>query len=171
MIIAHIMNIPGGSSFGWFKSPRVTKIAYFTISGSPMTSDTWTSRWGDNRPEDNRSHDILSEIQVRVQHQARSGAVEITVTGDSEAEVDSYLQTVRDDVNRSYNGLKKTEHGEVPVQRAYLSGVSDTISPEYYWRQKYLGLLIFNVLVLSMALMLLYSHSRKQAQQVAASDR
>ena len=170
VLIKHMINLPGGSSVGWFKSPRVSKLAHVVISGEPTNSHTWVSRWGLNRPEGDHSHETLSEIEVRLQHRTRGGAelVDVVVTGDSEADVDAFLETLRRDVAHTYNRTDK-ETG-ITILNSYVNSVYELSRSDYYWRQKYLGLLVCNVVVLTLAYFMLVRCSKKQAQQDVAPD-
>ena len=162
LILGHVMNLPGGLSLGWFTSPRVSKTAHVYISGKPINSHTWVSKWGVNHQEEDHPHEIISEIEIRVQHQTRSGLVEMRVTGDSVEDIDAFLETVRRDVNQTYNGIDK-ETG-ITIPNSYVHTISESSHSEYYWRQKYFGVLVCNVIALIFAFILLVRGSTKQAQ-------
>ena len=134
--------LPGTQVWGWFFSPRIEKEAYFSISGQPFDHNSWSSRWGVNRPVDGRSHAILSEIEVRIQHESRSGLVVVSVTGDSEAEVDACIQTLASDVKSTYS-----TSDPLAAERGYLQGGSDVSASTIFWRQRYQWLLIANAVV------------------------
>jgi len=141
LIVLHVFNLPVYSSRGWF-SPRVEKQAYFSITDEPFDNESWSSRWGMNRPQDYRPHAILSEVEVRVKHQSRSSLVEISVVGDSVDEVDAFIRTLRSDVMRTYsNGqMLAPDHG-------YYHGEWDDSESTFFWRQCYLWVLIANAIV------------------------
>lgn len=154
--------LPGTRVWGWFFSPRVEKLAYFSISGQPFDHNSWSSRWGENRPMDGRSHAILSEIEVRIQHDSRPGLVVASVTGDSEAEVDAFIRTLASDVKRTYSS-----GGPLATERGYLQGGSDRSASTFLWRQRYLFLLIANTVVF-LALWFSVRQKRDQTTEFAA---
>jgi hypothetical protein len=158
LIVSHLLGLPSYPIRGWIFAPRVKKEAFFSITGDPFDHESWTSRWGRNRPMVDRSHAILSEIEVRVKHQSRSSLVEVSVTGDSEEEVDSFIQTLRSDVERTYSSDEPLalDHGR---SRGGLDGSVSTI----YWRQRYLWLLIANAVVL----FVLWFSVRREKNQIA----
>jgi len=141
LILSHLSALPAYSSGGWFFSPRAEKTAHFSINDKPFNQESWSSRWGKNRPTVDRPHAILSEIHVRVKHESRSSLVEVTVTGDSEAEVDSFIQMLKTDVNRAYStGI------QLAPRHGYSHGEGNAQSSIFY-RQSYLWLLIANCIV------------------------
>lgn len=140
----HLLGLPSYPIRDWFFSHRVEKEAHFSISDEPFDRKSWSSRWGMNRPKNGRHHAILSELEVRIQHETRPGLVVVKVTGDSEAEVDAFIQTLASDVKRTYSN-----NALLTAERGYLQGGSDCSASSVFWRQRYLWLLIANAVVLS----------------------
>ena len=162
LIAFHILGLPGYPIHGWFFAPRVERVEFYSITGEPFDHESWTSRWGRNRPTVNRHHAILSEIEVRVKHESRSSFVEMTVVGDSEEEVEAFIQTIKADVERTYSpdeplGL---DHGRPG------GGLDDSVST-IYWRQRYLWLLIANAVVF---VVLWFSVRRKKNQEAEQDE-
>lgn len=93
---------------------------------------------------------------MRVKHESRSSFVEMTVTGDSEEEVEAFIQTIKADVERTYssNDPLGLDHGRSR------GGIDDSVST-IYWRQRYLWLLIANAVVF---FVLWFSVRRKKNQ-------
>jgi hypothetical protein len=142
LIVSHLLGLPSYPIRGWMFSPRIEKQAYFSISGQATDQDSWSSRWGQNRPVDGRAHAIWSEMEVLIQHETRSGLVAVSVTGDSEAEVDAFIQTLVSDVEKSYSTGDRLAAG-----RGYFQGESDGPATTVFWRQRYLWLLSVNAIV------------------------
>lgn len=156
LIVSHWLGLPSYPIRGWFFAPRVEKEVYFSISDKSFDQNSWSSRWGMNRPKDGRPHSILSEIEVRIQHETRSGLVVVSVTGDSEAEVDAFIQSLASDVKRTYS-----TSDPLAAERGYLQGGSDGSASTVFWRQRYLWLLIANAVVF---FVLWFSVRRKKNQ-------
>jgi len=160
LIIFHLLGLPSYPFRGWFFAPRVEKVEFYSITGEPFDHESWTSRWGRNRPTVDRHHAILSEIEVRVKHESRSSFVEMTVTGDSEDEVDTFIQTINADVERTYSSDEPLglDHGRPR------GGLDDSVST-IYWRQRYLWLLITNVVVFFVLWFSVRLKKNKEAEQ------
>ena len=136
-----MLTLPSYSIQGWFFSPRIEKTTHFEINGKPFDQESWSSRWGQNRPVDERPHAILSEIEVRVKHQSRSSLVEVTVIGDSSSEVDAFINTLKSDVTRTY-----TTGDQLGPRHALAHGEYKSTTARF-WRQSYLWVLMANCIV------------------------
>jgi hypothetical protein len=162
--IGHLMNLPVYPIGDWIAAPRVTKSAAFDVSSLPsdVTDYSWTSLWGRNRPSGGRAHEIMSELEIFVQHETRSGLVTVRVTGDSEAEVDGFIETIRHDFDRTYR-----QGGSIndPVETSHFHSSSDTSEAGYYWRQKYLWLLGTSFLVSTLVTLMLPRTKNQKAEQ------
>ncbi len=149
LLMAHMLSLPGSLNWGWLTSSRVEKRAVFLVDGEPFEKSSWPARWGRNRPTNDRPHEILSEIEVRVQHQTRDGLVHVRVVGDSEAEVDSFINTLRSDFKRTYSTFDPAS----PISHTnsgWFHSSSEHATSTSFWRQKFLWLVIANVTVLSL---------------------
>ena len=109
LLMIPILNLHGGVSWGWLFSSRVEKKVIFEVYGKPFAEKSWPARWGENRPEKDRPHEIISEIGIKVRHQTREGAVILDVIGDSEAEVDSVIATLVSEFERTYDGFENPD--------------------------------------------------------------
>jgi hypothetical protein len=140
LMVFHLMNLPVYPIGGWIAAPRITKSAAFNVSSLPsdVTDYSWTSLWGRNRPKEGAPHKILSELEVVIQHETRSGLVTLRVTGDTEAEVDGFIDTICHDFERTY---RQSDPINSPVMTSDFHSTSDYSESDYYWRQKYLWLL------------------------------
>jgi hypothetical protein len=159
LILSHLLGLPGYPTRGWLFSPRVQKTAAFSIEDVPFDHESWTSRWGRNRPPTGRTHAILSEVEVRVKYESRSNHVVLTVTADSEEEVDAFIQTIKADLARTVS------IDPPPHSRAHSDGATDESSTTIYWRQRYLCLLIMNTLVF---VLLWFALRRRKSKSVEA---
>lgn len=146
LIAGHLLNLPGYPVWGWLAAPRYEKEAVFEVSGEALHPGTWASRWGRNRPEGERPHEIWSELEVRVRHETRSGAVVVSVVGDSEDEVDAFINTLKADVAHTYR--KPDSVYGIRQSNALFHLARDVGGGAVYWRQRYLGVLFVNVILL-----------------------
>lgn len=165
LTVSHLLGLPCYPIRGWFFSPRVEKEAYFSISGEPFEYNSWSSRWGMNRPKAGRPHSTMSEIEVRIQHETRSGHVVVSVTGDSEAEVDAFIQTLASDVKRTYS-----TDDPLALQRGHLQGGSDDSASSFFWRQHYQWLLLANIVVLFVLWFTVRRKNDRPAEQAGTSN-
>jgi hypothetical protein len=85
--------------------------------------------------------------------------VVLTVTADSEEEVDAFIQTIKEDLARTVS------IDPPPHSRAHSDGATDESSTTIYWRQRYLCLLIMNTLVF---VLLWFALRRRKSKSVEA---
>ena len=168
LLAGHLLNLPGYPIWGWFTASRYEKEAIFEISGEAFNSAAWVSRLGKNRPKSDRPHEICSELEITVRHETRSGLVRISVVGDSEEEVDSFIHTLKTDFARSYT-KPDPEHG-FPISTGHFHSTSDALTNTIYWRQRYLGLLSVNIVLLTGAWFLMGRRTTKRAEQDGAGQ-
>ncbi len=168
LIVLHGLNLPAAAIGGWVTAPRVTKHATFDVSSLPsdVTDFTWTSMWGKNRPSATGSHPTLSEIEVVVQHRSRSGLVILRVTGDSVADVDGFLATIRNDFERTYQRQGLTSGVSA---HSHFHSSWDPKEASFYWRQKYLWLLGAGFLASALISMTLYLAQRRTKRTESTS--
>ena len=143
------MDTPGGFSKEWVAGERVEKYAIFQISrAEPFVSDSWPARWGGNRPEFDRPHPPLSEFEITVQHSLRgTDLVRVNVKGDSEPEVDAFMQSLKAEFERTYTGADP-KLPNLPTKRGFLHEIQDPLTSPFYWRQRYFWLVVTNLVVL-----------------------
>lgn len=161
LILSHLLGLQGYPTQGWFFAPRVQKTEAFSIEGDPFDHESWTSRWGKNRPPTGRTHAILSEVEVRVKHESRSNHVVRTITADSEEEVDAFIQTIKADLARTYS------IDPPPHSRGHSDGTTDESGTTIYWRQRYLWLFIMNTLAFALLWFALRRRKSKSVEAVA----
>jgi len=170
LIIHHFVNLPARSIGGWIEAPRYSKSASFDVADIPsdVTDYSWTSLWGRNRPKTGAPHEILSELEVIVQHETRSGLVILRVSGDTEAEVDGFIETIRRDFERTY---RQSTSINDPMSRSHFHSSSEVSETVFYWRQKYLWLLGTGFIISSLVTFLSVGKKNKQNKSEQATPR
>jgi hypothetical protein len=172
LIVAHIMSSPAVSLRQWIASSKVTKSAAFNVNGLPtdVSDFSWTSMWGRNRPANASAEPILSEFELLLFHNSRGGHVILEVTGDNEVEVDTFLQTIRNDFERTYDSTSVSINTDA---RSSYDSTLDYGKASYYWRQKYLWLLcgvLFASTLLTISLKNVNQRIKQQAEQTASCN-
>ena len=166
-LVLHLL-YAGGNPWGWFAAPRKSKTVMIQHFGAPTDDSHWTANLGDYRPEQSRRNEVLSEVEMVVKHVARGGApfVHITITADSEREIDSLVNTLRLDVERAYADTWDTRVGPIPRENALLLDDTDPPETTYYWRQNYLLLLCVNFLLCGIGFAALWRAKRSKIERV-----
>ena len=94
-------------------------------------------------------------MEVRVYHRTRSdNFVQVSVKGESEAEVDAFIETLQRDFTGVYRGY---EHKDDPlwIDHGEVHEVMDPLHDTWNWRQRYTWLLAGNAVVCVVLLLVL----------------